>query len=134
MSATLASTGFTPVILAHTLAALAAVLLGAVMFIARKGTLLHRISGRFWLTLMLLTALSSFWIRSSGGFSWIHGLSVLTLAAIAGGLYFAIRGNILRHRRIMASLYFGGLLIAGFFTLLPQRLLGRAVWGALGLA
>jgi len=57
---------FTPIIVLHTFAALGALGLGAAMFLARKGTLLHRVAGRSWVALMLVVALSSFWIKSSG--------------------------------------------------------------------
>ena len=124
---------FTPVILLHLGAALAALALGGAIFLRRKGSLSHRLLGRSWVALMLVTAISSFWIRASGGFSWIHGLSVFTLFALAGGVTFAVNGNIARHRGTMAGIYFGGLLIAGLFTLLPQRLLGHMLWSSLGL-
>lgn len=125
---------FTPVIVAHTAAAFAALALGAAVFLRRKGTTTHRLLGRAWVLLLLVTAISSFWIRSSGGFSWIHGLSVFTLLALAGAVYSAVRGNIARHQFAMKSLYGGALVIAGLFTLMPQRLLGRMLWSALGVA
>jgi uncharacterized membrane protein len=77
---------YTPIILAHIAAALAAVLTGALMFAARKGTRLHRLSGRLWVVLMVIAALLSFGIRSSGHFSWIHLLSVVTLLVIGRAL------------------------------------------------
>jgi uncharacterized membrane protein len=124
---------FTPVILAHTLAAFAAVALGAAMFLARKGTLLHRIAGRSWVALMLAVAISSFWIRSSGSFSWIHGLSIAVIFLLGLAVWFAIHHRIERHRRLMTGIYVGALGITGFFTLLPYRLLGRLVWSTVGL-
>jgi uncharacterized membrane protein len=33
----------------------------------------------------------------------------------------------------MTAVYVGALVIAGAFTLLPQRLLGQRVWSSLGL-
>ena len=124
---------FTPVILAHTVAALAAVGIGAVVFARRKGGTTHRTLGYLWVALMALTAISSFWIRGNGSFSWIHGLSVTTLVMLVAAITFAIRRNLVRHERVMRGLYYGGLSVAGFFTLLPQRLLGQLVWGAVGL-
>ena len=123
----------TPVILAHTAAAFAALALGAAVFLRRKGSTTHRLLGRGWVALMLVTALSSFCIRSTGGFSWIHGLSVVAVAALAGAVYFAVRGNIKRHRIVMKALY-GSLVVAGLFTLVPHRLLGRMLWSAVGAA
>jgi uncharacterized membrane protein len=124
---------FTPIILAHTFAALAAVGLGAAMFLARKGTFLHRVAGRSWVVLMLAVAITSFWIKSSGSFSWIHLLSVAVPLLLAAGVYFAITGNLVRHQRMMVGIYAGALGVAGIFTLLPYRLLGRLVWSTVGL-
>ena len=49
------------------------------VFARRKGGTTHRTLGYLWVALMALTAISSFWIRGNGSFSWIHGLSVTTL-------------------------------------------------------
>lgn len=125
--------GFTPIILLHTAAAFAAIFLGAGMFLARKGTFSHRIAGRGWVALMLVTAISSFWIKASGSFSWIHLLSVAVPLLLAAGVYLAVAGKVIRHRNVMTALYGLGLGIAGLFTLLPYRLLGRLVWSSVGL-
>lgn len=124
---------FTAVILIHLGAALAALVLGIGVFLRRKGTFAHRMLGRAWVGLMLVTAISTYWIRGNGSFSWIHGLSVFSLIALACAVYFAIAGNIAQHRRIMKNLYFGALIVAGAFAFLPQRLLGHALWSAVGL-
>lgn len=124
---------FTPIILAHTFAAFAAVGLGTAMFAARKGTLTHRLAGRAWIALMLGVAVSSFWIQRSGSFSWIHALSVVVILMLGAAVHFARTHRIRGHRRMVIGLYAGGLLLTGFFTLLPHRLLGRLVWSSLGL-
>lgn len=123
---------FTPIVIAHTAAALSAVVLGTAVMVGRKGTTLHRYAGRAWMLLMVLTALSSFGIRGSGQFSWIHLLSITALVAVYFAIHFARAGNILRHRRVVKGLFFGGLMIAGVFTLLPERLLGHWLWQSLG--
>ena len=81
-----------------------------------------------------MTAGSTWWIRASGSFSWIHGLSVFTLVMLGVAIWCAATGRIARHRQTMVSLYVGSLIIAGAFALLPERLLGGLLWGALGLA
>jgi uncharacterized membrane protein len=124
---------FNAIILTHTFAALAAIGLGAAMFLARKGTFLHRVAGRSWVALMLVVAVSSFWIKSSGSFSWIHLLSVAVPVLLATGIYFAIRRNVVRHQRMMFGVYALGLGVAGLFTLLPNRLLGHMLWASLGV-
>jgi len=125
---------FTPIILLHTFAALAALVLGIAMFLARKGTFLHRIAGRTWVALMLAVSISSFWIKSSGSFSWIHGLSVSVIFLLGLAVYFAISHRVSAHRRMAIGIYAGALVVTGLFTLLPYRLLGRLVWGSLGFA
>ncbi|MEW6690774.1 MAG: DUF2306 domain-containing protein [Pseudomonadota bacterium] len=125
---------FTPAIWIHLGAALAALVLGGFLFLARKGTPAHRIAGRTWAALMLVTALSTWWIRGSGAFSWLHLFSIAALAGLAAAVYFAFTHQIERHRRAVTGLYVGALVIAGAFAFLPQRLLGRALWAALGAA
>lgn len=124
---------FTPMILIHLSAALAALVLGVAVFLRRKGNFSHRVLGRAWVGLMLVTAISTYWIRGGGSFSWIHGLSVISLVALSFAVYFAVTGNIRRHQRIMKAVYFVGLIVAGAFTLLPERLLGQALWSSLGM-
>lgn len=126
-------TAFTPVILVHTFAALAALALGGAMFLARKGTFLHVVAGRSWVALMLAVAIASFWIKSSGSFSWIHILSATVIFLLALAVYFAITHRISAHRRMVIGIYAGALVVTGLFTLLPYRLLGRLVWSNLGL-
>ena len=97
-----------------------------------KGTRTHRARGYTWVGLMLFVALSSFFIhelRQWGNFSPIHLLSVLTLAMLPLGIYFARQHNVVGHRKTMLGLFFGALVIAGAFTLLPSRILGRIMFG-----
>jgi uncharacterized membrane protein len=126
--------GFTPVVLLHVWAAVAALAVGGLVFLRRKGTAAHGWLGRTWAVLMLAVAISSFWITGRDGlYSWVHGLSVFVTLAIPLAVYWAIRGRISAHRRLMAGLYLGGLVVAGLFTLSPDRLLGRMVWESLHL-
>jgi uncharacterized membrane protein len=80
----------------------------------------------------LFVALSSFLIHELGqwgNFSLIHLLSVFSLAMLPLGIYFARQHNAVGHRKTMLGLFFGALLIAGAFTLLPSRMLGRIMFG-----
>lgn len=116
----------------HALGAAAALVLGIVQFAAPKGTVPHRALGWIWVVLMAGVALSSFWITEVAGpgrFSWIHGLSVLTLVMLPVGVWEARRGRIGAHRRTMIGLFLGGLVVAGAFTFVPPRILGRVVFG-----
>lgn len=124
---------FSLAIVVHLVAAFAALGLGSLVFRRRKGGDAHRWMGRAWVLLMGVTAVSTYWIRTNGGFSWIHGLSVFSLLALSYGVWLAISGKIRAHRKVMSGVYFGALVIAGAFTLLPSRLLGQMLWGSLGL-
>jgi uncharacterized membrane protein len=113
-------------------AAVAAFLLGLVQFARLKGTRTHRVVGYAWIGLMLCVAVSSFFIhelRQWGSFSLIHGLSIFTLLMLPLGLYFARQHDVVGHRKTMLGLFLGALVVAGAFTLLPGRILGRALFG-----
>jgi len=125
----------TPVVLVHLIAALIALGVGGTVFLRRKGTVTHVWFGRSWAVLMMVVALSSFAITGADGkYSWIHGLSAYVTIAVPFAVYSAVRGRITAHRRLMFGLYIGGLVVAGLFALHPGRLLGHAVWSALGVA
>jgi uncharacterized membrane protein len=123
---------FTPIILTHMLAATGAIVIGGIALTLKKGTPAHHLLGRTWVALMLIAALVSFGIRSSGHFSWIHLLSAGTLAALGASVYAAAKGRIQLHRQGMIRTYIG-LLVAGAFTFLPGRRLGHLLWHAVGL-
>lgn len=106
-----------------------AIPLGAYVLWRRKGDRLHRLLGRAWGLLMMTAALSSFGLRGmTGGFSWIHILSIVVIVMIPRGIIQAIRQNIGAHRRTMTATYLG-LVGAGLFTFMPGRLLGTWLFG-----
>lgn len=106
----------------HLAAAVAALLLGAAVLFLRKGTALHKLAGRTWAALMMVSALSSFWITRNGSLSWIHLLSAWVLVALAFAVYFIRRGNVRAHRGFMLGTYLG-LVGAGLGALAPGRTL-----------
>jgi uncharacterized membrane protein len=129
-----------PVIAVHLGAALGAVATGPVALWARLGARqrpgLHRAFGRAWVLLMVVTALSALFIRDRqlpnlGGFSPIHLLIPVTLGSLFVAFRHLARGNIAAHAKTMRLLYFFACVVAGAFTLLPQRTLGRLLWGKL---
>jgi uncharacterized membrane protein len=133
----------TPVIAVHMTAALLAVATGPVALWARRGReqrpRLHRAFGYAWVTLMLVAALSALFIRdfsvpNLAGYTLIHLLVPVTLSMLFLAFWMLARRNIAGHRKVMQKLYFGACVVAGAFTLLPQRYLGQLVWGTLGLA
>ncbi len=120
-----------PLIQVHALCAISALLLGIAQFATPKGTPRHRLMGWAWVLLMAAIALSSFGIGSlrPGSLSFVHVISALTLLALPVGVLHARRGRVRAHRIAMISLFVGALIIAGAFTLLPSRIMGRVVFG-----
>lgn len=121
--------GWTVLIAAHAVAATLAMVLGAVNLLRRRrGDLPHRVIGRTWIGAMYLTAVSSFWIQElrPGSFSWIHGLSVLTIITLTLGLWNARRGRVAAHAGNMIGTYLG--LIGAFLgvVVVPSRLIPQA--------
>jgi uncharacterized membrane protein len=122
-----------PAIPLHAFAAMAAFALGLVQFAAPKGTLPHRTVGWIWVGLMLVVALSSFWIhgiRMVGPFGPIHLLSIFTLVILPLGVWRAHTHHVAAHRRIMIFIFAGALVVAGLFTLVPGRIMHRVVFGS----
>jgi len=133
----------TPTIAVHMTAAIGAIVTGPVALWARKGGAarpkLHRAFGYAWVTLMIVTAVSAMFIRdfhlpNVSGFTPIHLLVPVVFGMLFGAFWFLARGNIAAHRKFMQRLYFSACIVAGVFTLAPNRLIGHLVWGSLGLA
>src|SRR6201996_457756 len=111
---------------------MAAFALGVVQLAAPKGTLPHRALGWIWVALMMVVALSSFWIhqiRLVGPFSPIHLLSIFTLVIVPIGVWRAHRHDVSGHSKTMVLTFAGALVIAGLFTLLPGRIMHAVVFG-----
>ncbi|MFP2997960.1 DUF2306 domain-containing protein [Spongiivirga sp. MCCC 1A20706] len=111
------------------------VILGAALLIMRKGTTIHKSLGRVYMVLMLITAFITLFMPAEVGpqllnhFGWIHSFSFLTLYTVPTA-YFAIRkGQVKKHQRKMVLLYFGAIIIAGGFTLVPGRYLHQVLFG-----
>lgn len=121
-------------ILLHLFTAGGAALLGPFILLRRKGGAMHRLLGRIWAALMLVTSISSAFIYSPGGgvagtgYSFIHIFTIWTLVNIPLSVWAARTKRIRMHRGSMIGLYVG-LLIAGTFTFIPGRLLGYLVFG-----
>src|SRR2546423_255666 len=119
----------------HALAAFAALAIGATQLVLPKGTPRHRIAGYVWAALMLVIAVSSFWIfwthqtRLIGLFSPIHLLSILVLVTVPLAVWHAHNQRVAKHRKVMVSLYVFALIGAGVFPLLPGRVMHDVVFG-----
>lgn len=116
----------------HAYAAMAAFVLGVVQLAGVKGTGRHRALGYAWVALMLLVAISAFFIheiRLWGPWSPIHLLAVFTLIMLPLGVMRARAHNVHGHRQTMLGLFLGALVIAGLFTFYPGRIMYQVVFG-----
>ena len=116
----------------HAITAVAAVLLGAAILFRRKGTPVHMLLGRIWALLMFTTATAAIFIneiRLVGPFSPIHLFVLMTYYGLWEGIREIRRGNVEAHQAAMKSLYLGALLLAGAFTLLPDRRMYQVLFG-----
>lgn len=127
----LLSEGF--IIASHALAALAALILGAIQLAAPKGSLPHRTIGYVWAALMLFIAIGGFWITELhiwGRWSPIHILSVVVIVTVPLAVWRAHRHQVTAHKRGMISLYVLALVVTGLFTLWPGRIMHEVVFGS----
>ncbi|WP_332686920.1 DUF2306 domain-containing protein [Devosia sp.] len=124
-----------PAIQMHAYSAMLAFMLGAYVLFLPKGDSTHKRLGRVWATLMVIVATTSFFIWESrvfGPFSPIHLLSVSALVLLGLAIRAARMRNIKAHLRIMQSTYLGALVIAGWFTFMPGRIMNEVVFGPNG--
>ena len=118
----------------HILAALVAVALAPLQLWRGRRGAWHRRLGYAWTGAMATLALTALAIPShgmalAGGFGPLHLLVPVTLGGLWQAVAAARRREIDLHRRIMRQLAFGALGVAGIFTLMPHRTLGRALFG-----
>ena len=121
-----------PAIQLHAFGAMTAFVLGIVQLSAPKGTLPHRTLGWIWVLLMLAVSISAFWIhelRLWGPWSPIHLLAIFTLIMVPIAVWHARQHHVTQHRIAMLSIFFGALVVAGAFTLVPGRIMHAVVFG-----
>ena len=110
----------------HAIKAMIAIILVGIQLSMKKGGTIHKLLGRIWVALMLIVAITSFFIHETkmwGDYSPIHLLSLWTIFILGVGGYYARARNIKRHKQTMIALYFFALIVAGFFTLMPGRIM-----------
>jgi len=118
-----------PVII-HVATVLPAIPLGGYVLLAAKGTPRHRLLGKIWLALMLITATSAIFIQASGGFSFIHIFVPVTFHAAWKTIATARRGDIQAHKRHLVFTYLTALMIPGIVAFaLPGRLMNVMLLG-----
>jgi len=122
----------------HALPGLLAVILGSIVLLSKKGTKTHKRRGYIWLGLMLLISLTAIFIQeiNPGSYSLIHLLIPWTIFSIIFGIYAIQKFKVTKnkvwrnlHQWTMVGLFFGALVIAGAFTLMPGRMLNEIIFG-----
>lgn len=114
----------------HLAAVIPAVPLGGYLLLAKKGTARHKQLGKGWLVLMLVTATSAIFIKSFGGFSWIHIFVPITFHAAWKVVATARRGEIAAHKRHLVATYLLALMIPGIASFaVPGRMMNVMLLG-----
>ena len=132
------------IIYVHAFLALAAVPVGLYIFLKKKGTKQHRFIGRVWVSFLLIVSFTALFITSPMTdtvfnprfYSWIHLLIPFTV----GNLIYSIwsirqfkKTRLEKHKNAhmysMIGVYFGALLVAGAFTLMPGRMFHEIIFG-----
>ena len=132
------------IIYVHAFFALAAVPVGLYIFFKKKGTNQHRFIGRVWVSFLLIVSVTALFITSPMTdtifnprfYSWIHLLIPYTIGALIYSIYSIRQFKKTRlekhknaHMRSMIGLYFGALVVAGAFTLMPGRIFHEILFG-----
>lgn len=118
----------------HLLTVAPAAVLGTFLMLRGKGTRSHRLLGRLYMALMLTTAVISLFIPAAVGPQFIahlgaiHLLSLVVIYCVPRAYFAARAHNIRAHKAAMMGVYFGGILVAGAFTLAPGRFLNQLLF------
>jgi uncharacterized membrane protein len=141
-----------PLVQVHAFAAMAAVVVGTVQFVAPKGVLPHRALGWTWVGLIALMLVSAFFnhdilpwdlfgpsVCCRVGESCDHGsvtcasihlLSLYFLLILPYAVLHARRRDVARHRRAMLWLFVGVLLVGTALTFVPHRIMHDVAFGS----
>ena len=127
--------GYDFLMYAHLLTVVPCVFIGAYVLMVKKGTPVHRVLGKIYMVLMLVTATITLFMPAMVGpqllnhFGWIHLFSFLTIWTVPTAYTAIKKGNVRAHQRKMVLLYFGAIIIAGGFTFAPGRYLHELFFG-----
>ena len=116
----------------HAIAAILAIILGGVQLYMNKGSVTHKLLGYIWVGLMLIVSFSSFFIHEIklwNIYSPIHLLSAWTIFSLGLAIYYVRISNIKRHKHVMIMIYGFALVLTGFFTFMPGRVMHQIVFG-----
>lgn len=116
-------------VMIHVATVLPAVPLGGYLLVSRKGTKMHKMLGKLWLALMVVTAIAIIFIRGGTDFSWIHIFVPITLHGAYKAVTTVRAGDIAGHKRHLIGMYMGALMIPGIFSFLPGRFMSALIAG-----
>jgi uncharacterized membrane protein len=123
------------VITIHTTCSIIALIVGIDVLLRKKGSKLHKILGWIFCISMVLSSISSFWIRKFGEFSWIHILSILTLFWLFKAIYVVRKKphNWMFFHILNMTNAFSGIIIASIGVIIRHFfLLGNVQAGVIG--
>lgn len=106
-------------------------LIGTWLLLRRKGTPAHKALGKVYLALITISSVVAAAMPAAVGptlwnhVGFIHVFCVFVFVSVPLALWSIKRGDVKTHAGTMRGLYFGGILIAGFFAMTP----GRLLWG-----
>lgn len=126
---------YTQLMYFHLLTIVPCVFMGAYLLIVSKGTNLHRLIGKIYMSLMMITAVTTLFMPAQvgpqflGHFGYLHLFSVLTIYSVPTALIAIRKGQVNKHKWKMILLYFGAIVIAGGFTFVPGRYLYELFFG-----
>jgi uncharacterized membrane protein len=119
----------------HVATVLPAFFIGTFILITRKGSPRHKLLGKIYVCLMLVTAFVTLFMPAVVGpsflnhFGFIHLLSLLVFVTVPRAIFAIRRGDVSAHKRHMLGLYVGALLIAGTLAMMPGRLMHLWIFG-----
>ena len=116
----------------HAIAAILAIIVGGIQLYMNKGSVTHKLLGYVWVGLMLIVSVSSFFIHEIklwNIYSPIHLLSAWTIFSLGLAIYYVRISNIKRHKQVMIMIYGFALVLTGFFTFMPGRVMHQIVFG-----
>ncbi|MXO91113.1 DUF2306 domain-containing protein [Pontixanthobacter aquaemixtae] len=116
-------------VMIHVATVIPAVPLGGYLLLTRKGTKLHKMLGKVWLGLMVVTAIAIVFIRGGTDFSWIHIFVPMTLLGSYKAISTARARDIQAHKKHIVGMYMGALMIPGIFSFMPGRFMWALLFG-----
>ncbi|MCL7764995.1 DUF2306 domain-containing protein [Polaribacter sp. Z014] len=120
----------------HLITVIPCIFMGAYLLALRKGTPFHKLLGKIYMSLMMITAIITLFMPAYVGpqllnhFGYIHLFSFLTIYSVPTAIFAVKKGQIKKHKLKMIFLYFGAIVIAGGFTLTPGRFLHTFFFGS----